>query len=254
MKRYFIIAMILVAVLVAGVLTGCNAGSPGSYFPPDLNVRLNSAQEGISVSGQGKVTASPDIVNLSLGVSAQSASVADAQSNASQAMDKVMSVLTSNGIAKKDIQTTSFSIQQVTRYDNDKPQEVVIGYRVSNMVNIKIRALDKIGPIVDAVAAAGGDFTRINGISFGIEDPTKYNADAREKAMNDAKAKADQIAKLAGVTLGKPVLISESSYYPPPMPYAVPAFKDAAASGAATSISPGEMDITLNVQVTYQIS
>ncbi len=253
MKRYLAIGMVAVVLVLLGIsLAGCNAGSGGS--PSALNLRLDSSQQGLWVNGQGKVITSPDIVALSLGVSAQASTVSDAQSQAAAAMDRVMSSLTGSGLAKKDIQTTSFSVQQVTRWDNDKQQEVVIGYRVSNMVNAKIRTLDKTGTIIDAVVQAGGDLTRVNGITFSVEDPSKYYVEAREKAMNDAKAKAEQMAKLAGISLGKPVYITESTIYAPPVPMPVPVFKDAAGAAPSTQISPGELEITLNVQINYAIS
>jgi len=188
---------------------------------------------------------------LSLGIEAQEASVADAQSKATEAMNKVMDALTSNGMAKKDIQTQYFNIQKVTRWDDKNQQEVVIGYRVTNTVTAKIRNIDKAGSIIDAVAAAGGDLTRIDNIDFSVEKPEAYYGEARDKAMADAKAKATQMAELAGVTLGKPTYISESAYsQPPPI---VRMAEMTAAELAETPISPGEMEISLTVQVVYAI-
>ncbi len=251
MKKKTFLAVGLALLLLATILTGCTVGAAAQgQLPSTIDVNMNSQQTGIWVSGQGKVTVTPDVAILNLGISAQAASVAQAQSQAAGAMDKVMTALTNNGVAKKDIQAQSFSIQQVTRYDKNKEQEVIIGYRVTNMVTAKIRALDKAGSIIDAVAASGGDLTRINGISFSIDDPKTYQDEARQKAMNDAKAKAEQIASLAGVNLGKPTYISESFYSPTPSPvYRA----DSGAPAPTTPISPGQMDITLTVQVTYAI-
>ena len=83
------------------------------------------------------------------------------------------------------------------------------------MVTAKIREVDNTGIIIDAVARVGGDYIRINGISFTLDDPTAYHGEAREKAMADAEAKAEQLAELAGVKLGKPTYISESGAYMP---------------------------------------
>jgi uncharacterized protein YggE len=237
MKKYWL-ALGLVLVLAAVSLAGCaNVETAGS----------NSQQQGIWVSGEGKVTVVPDIATLSLGISAQAASVAEAQSQAAEAMNGVMSALADNGVAKKDIQTQYFSIDQVTRWDDKNQQEVVIGYRVTNTVTAKIRETDKAGAIIDAVAAAGGDLTRINSIGFSVDDPTPYYEEAREKAMADAKAKGKQLAELAGVKLGKPTYISEgtiSPVYPRAVPYE---------AAAPTPISPGELELTLTVQVAYDI-
>jgi len=101
--------------------------------------------------------------------------------------------------------------------------------------------------------AAGGDYTRVNGISFSVENPEQYYTQVRDLAMKDAKAKADQIAALAGVTLGKPTYVSDNSYIPTSYPVAYK--MDAAGSGAGTitPISAGDTEITLSVQVTYSI-
>jgi hypothetical protein len=118
------------------------------------------------------------------------------------------------------------------------------------MVTAKIRDINKSGTIIDAVAEAGGDLTRINGISFTVDNPTTYYTQAREKAMADAEAKAEQMADLAGIKLDKPFYISESGGYIP-VPYAVRSY-DAGVS-ATTPISAGELEITLSVQVAYGI-
>jgi len=190
---------------------------------------------------------------LSLGIEAQEASVADAQSKATEAMNKVMDALTSNGMAKKDIQTQYFNIQKVTRWDDKTQQEITLGYRVTNTVTAKIRDIDKAGTIVDAVALAGGDLTRIDSIGFSVDKPEAYYGEARDKAMADAKAKASQLASLAGVTLGKPTYISESTYSQPPPIVRMAEMMGANAPAPTTPISQGEMEITLSVQVVYAI-
>ena len=248
----------LFIVLVLGTLglVGCNGGTTGVAgsrgLPSNLAVNVGVQQEGISVSGQGEITMAPDVAIISLGVSAQAKTVAEAQSAASGAMNNVVNALTQGGVAKKDIQTQYFSIQQVTRYDNNTQKEVVIGYRVSNIVTAKIRDVNKTGSIIDAVATAGGDLTRINNISFDIDNPSSYYSEVRQKAMNDANTKARQLADLGGVTLGKPTFISESMSSVP-LPRPVFAEKAAGAPAVTTPISPGEMKITLNVQVVYAI-
>jgi uncharacterized protein YggE len=249
MKKYWLVTVSLVLLLAVVGFSGCTAG------PTTIGtVDINSQQTGIWVSGEGKVTVTPDIATLSLGIEAQAATVAEAQDQAATAMSAVMTALADNGVADKDIQTQYFSIYQVTRWDDTKNEEIVIGYRVTNMVTAKIRDIEKAGPIIDAVAAAGGDYTRVNNISFSVDDPTPYYAEARQKAMNDAEAKAEQLADLAGVSLGKPTYISEGSVSPPiiyrdagmaiPAPTPVP----------TTPVSPGEIELTLDIQVAYAIA
>lgn len=252
MKNKVFVAVGIFLLVLAGVIGHSAAGAAAADVQP-INVNVGSQQTGIWVSGQGKVTVTPDIATITLGVSAQTPTVSAAQSQAASAMDKVMSALTGNGVDKKDIQTQNYNIQQVTRWDDKNQQEVVIGYRVNNMVVAKLRNLDKVGNTIDAAVAAGGDLIHVNGISFSVEKPDQYYTQVRELAMKDAKAKAEQIATLSGVTLGKPTYVSENSYAPQ-QPYPV-AYKMDAASGAGptTPISAGETDITLSVQVTYAI-
>jgi len=253
MKEKWLFGVGLVALLIVAALTGCSAGPVvRGELPSNIQVSLNG-QQGIWVTGEGKVTVVPDIATLRLGISAQTASVAEAQSQATEAMNKVMAALTNNGVSKKDIQTQYFSIQQVTRWDRVKEEEVVIGYRVTNMVAAKIREIDKTGAIIDAVVAAGGDFTRIDSVSFSVDEPSAYHEEARQKAMADARTKAEQLAKLAGVTLGKPTYISESIYMPSPIYPARMAEGIPVPAPAPTPISPGETEISLTVQVSYAI-
>jgi uncharacterized protein YggE len=249
MKKYWLVAMSLVLVLAVVGFAGCSAG------PTTIGtVDVNSQQTGIWVNGEGKVTVTPDIATLSLGIEAQATTVAEAQYQAAIAMEAVMAALAENGVADKDIQTQYFSIYQVTRWDDFKDEHVVIGYRVTNMVTAKIRDIEQAGPIIDAVAAAGGDYTRINNISFSVDDPTPYYEQARQKAVADARAKAEQLADLAGVNLGQPTYISEGTIYPPVVYRDVGMEAMAPVPAPTTPISPGEIELTLNVQVAYAIA
>ena len=247
MKKYWLVAVSLALLLAVVGFSGCSSG------PTTIDmVEVNSQQSGIWVNGTAEVAAVPDIATLWLGIEAQAATVAEAQAQANTAMDAVMAALAANGVDEKDIQTQRFSIYQVTRWDDFKDELEVTGYRVSNMVNVTIRDIEQTGPIIDAVAAAGGDYTRINNISFSVDDPTPYYQEARQQAMADAKAKAEQLASLAGVHLGKPTYISEGTIYPPVV-YRDYGMEEAMAPAPTTPISPGEIEITLNVQVAYDI-
>jgi hypothetical protein len=241
MKKGLLLVIGLV-LMISLLLIGCES--------QETTGANGSQQTGVWVSGTGKVTAVPDVAILSLGVEAQEKTVKEAQSEAASAMAAVVAVLKTNGVADKDIQTQWYNISPVTRWVEDTNEQITIGYKVSNMVTAKIRDISKAGTIIDAVAEAGGNLTRINSISFTVDDPTAYYNQAREKAMQDANAKAEQMATLAGITLGKPTYISESGGYIP-TPYYL---KDYAEGGSSsTPISPGELDITLTVQVGYAI-
>ncbi|MDD3628769.1 MAG: SIMPL domain-containing protein, partial [Actinomycetota bacterium] len=161
--------------------------------------------------------------------------------------------LKQNGVDDEDIQTQYFSIYQMTKWDDDKDEEIVIGYQVTNTVAAKIRDIDKVGAIIDAAAKAGGDLVRMHDISFSVEDPSTYYKDLRGEAMADAEAKAKQLAELAGVTLGKATYISEGIQTPVPKWIKSVAEEMEPAEEYPTSISPGETKISLTVQVAYSI-
>ena len=265
MKKGIILTLSLVAAtaLLTASLFGCSSGNsantnaPAQSSPSEVKVSLNNQLEGIWVSGTGKVTVTPDIATLHLGIEAQEASVAEAQVTANEAMDKVMTALAENGVAEKDIQTRYFRISQRTRWDNEQQQEVVVGYRVTNQVVAKIQDMEKVGTIIDAAVAAGVDYTRINNLNFSVDDPSAYYDEARVKAIADAKGKAEHIASLTGMKLGEPTFISESTISPvyetfmagnTPMPVPAPA------PAPAPSISPGEIEISVNMQIAYSIA
>jgi uncharacterized protein YggE len=247
MRKIWLAIAGVVAALGILALAGCGAGAP-------VNVNLNSQSQGIWVSGEGKVTVTPDLAIITVGIQDQEVTVAEAQAKAAEAMDKVMQALKGQGIDDKDIQTQYFNISQVTRWDNDKQVQIVTGYQVTNTVTVKVHDVNKAGAVIDAVVAAGGDMARVNGITFTLDDPTsKYN-DARDLAIANAKAKAEQMASKAGISLGKVTYITENAVYNP-----IYRSLDMAGSGSVpapavkTAISGGELDITTTVQIAYAI-
>lgn len=250
---------LMIAGALAGLaalmaLSGCAAAPAGQA--PVIQVAGQSQQTGIWVTGEGKVAATPDVAIVTLGINAQSKTVSEAQTQASEAMNRVMKALTDNGINKdKDIQTQRFSISQVTRWNKDTNTNDVIGYAVSNMVVAKVRDLGATGKVIDAVAAAGGDLTRINSIGFSIDDPAPYYKQARDKALADALNRAKQIAGGMDIKLGKATYISEGSLYVPPPSYRTfdNTMGAAPAAMAPTPVSAGELQVTLSLQAVFAI-
>ena len=245
MKKARWLILFLAVALALGAVGCTQGGAEGVIY-------VAQQQTGIWVTGRGEVMAVPDLALLSLGIEARAGTVSEAQAQASEVMDKVMEALKDNGVDEKDIQTQRFSIYPITRWDKDAEKEEIIGYRVTNMVLAKIRELDNAGAIIDAVAQAGGDYTRIQDISFTVDDPTPYYEEARTNALEDAKNKAEQMANLTGVKLGRPTYISEGAIYIPIITRGLYE-TDAPVPAPVTPISPGEMKITLNVQVAYAI-
>jgi len=241
MKNTRWLILCLVVVLAFGA-AGCAQGGNVSVTPQQ--------QTGIWVTGQGEAMAVPDIAELRLGVEVQADTVAEAQTQASDAMDKVQQALEDNGVAEKDIQTQQYSIYPVTKWISDRDEQEIVGYRVTNIVVAKIRDVDEAGAIIDAVTEAGGDSTRIQAISFDVDDKTPYYEQARAKAVEDANNKATQLAELADVGLGKATYISEGAVY---LPVRADSYNVYPEAGGTTPISPGELEITVQIQVIYQI-
>jgi uncharacterized protein YggE len=239
-----VIGVVLLASMV--MMVGCATDN-------NINTGNGSQQTGIWVSGTGKVYAVPDIAELTLGVEAQAATVAQAQTLANQAMTSVIAALKTSGVAENDIQTQYFSIYEVTRWDDDKNESVVTAYRVTNTISVKVKDIDTVGQVIDSVVAAGGNYLRINGINFTVEDPNIYYAQAREQAITYAKAKAEQMATLTGVKLGNLFYITESSYMPSGNYYDGRTVSAAPEMGS-TSISIGQLEITTTVTIAYGIN
>jgi uncharacterized protein len=249
-RRFVMVAAALALMVPVLVLAGCTTAAPATT----QNITIGNQQEGIWVNGQGEVQAVPDIAVLNLGVQAEAMTVAEAQAMASSAMDAVMAALKANGIDEDDIQTTGYSIYQQTRWDNDKQESVATGYQVTNNLKVKVRQVANAGTVLDAATSAAGDLMRVQGIYFEVDDPEPFLEQARAIAVADAKAKAEQLADLAGVDLGKPIYITESYYSPVIYRGMEMAASDGGMPAPTTPITPGETTITATVQIVYQIS
>ena len=207
---------------------------------------------GITVSGEGRVTGRPDTLTVNIGVLVLRDSVDQALADAAARAEAVIAAVRDAGVAEEDVQTTNFSVYP--EYDYRQSGQVLLGYRVSNQVEVKIRDLGRAGAIIDAAVAAGGDESVVQGVSFSLEDNEALVAAARTQAMDKALATAQQLADAAGVALGAPLSIVESfSTQPPPIPY-FEAADEGGAERATTPISPGELAVTVVVNVRYAIS
>ena len=233
------------SALIAITLTGCEPQIMG----PLLQVQESKS---IHVTGNGSVTGEPDIATIYLGVSVEKKSVEAAREEAAIAMTAVIESLKTNDIAEKDIQTENFSIYP--QYDYTDNKRVLRGYRVNNTVSAKVRELESLSDIIDDAANAGGDTVVVNSLQFMIEDPTPLQAQARALAVRNAETKAQTLAEASGVTLGKPIRITETSYAAgPPIAYAEEAAFSDDSARSATPIEAGELTVTVNITVVYEI-
>jgi uncharacterized protein YggE len=207
---------------------------------------------GITVGGQGTATAPPDTATITLGVSALAETVAAARDEAAAALTAMIDSMRANGIAEDDIQTQNLSIYP--EYDFRDDQQVLRGFRVSNTVTAILRDIDITSKVVDDAVAAGGDSTQIESLVFGIDDPEQLQKEAREKAVADARQRAETLASAGGVSLGEPRSITETSYQPPVI-YETSgrAAADTAQPVPSTPIEPGELDVIIDVTVTFAI-
>ena len=204
---------------------------------------------GISVSGRGEVVGTPDTLEVAIGISVGSPTVSDATDVAARRATELIDALVGLGVTEADIRTSNYSIYpEYSHPENQAPR--ITGYRVDNALHVRIRDLDRAGQILDAATASAGDEARINGLSFVLEDNDALLVAARAGAWEDAKAKAEQLAQLAGVTLGTPLTISESVGGTP-----VPIFARAelAAADGATPIRRGQETVTVDLTVTFAI-
>lgn len=208
---------------------------------------LDEQQRGIMVTGEGKASADPDVAMVTVGVETRAQTAREAAGENNERMADLMQALRSMSIAEEDIQTVDYSMRPEIDWDDEEHR--VIGYVVSNSVMVKIRQIEHVGDVLDAATEAGAN--SIFGIQFTIDDPTVLREQARADAMADAQSKARALADLAGVGLGKARLISESFIEQPPI-YMERAYAPAVDAGGVP-VSPGQLDVNVSVQVTFDM-
>lgn len=200
----------------------------------------------ITVTGQGAVSARPDLATVSLGVTTEGATAAEALGRNSTELGRVLDRLRKAGIAERDLQTSGLSLNPNWTQPQDGSAPRIRGYVASNQLTVRVRALETLGGILDAVVADGAN--TLNGISFGLADPGPAQDEARRLAVASARAKAQLLTQAAGVGLGPVVEISEGAGYQPPMPM----FR-AAASAAPVPVAEGEVETTAEVTIVYEL-
>ncbi|MDM7911620.1 MAG: SIMPL domain-containing protein [Methanotrichaceae archaeon] len=225
-------------LLVASVLPAC--------------AQDNENVSKLIVQGEGKVFAAPDMVTIVLGVETRNASAAGAVAENAILMSNTTNALLEAGIEEKDIQTSTYSLTTVPeeepttagREEETKPPEFI----ATNRVTVKLNNTEDVGRVLDAAVAAGSN--NIQSISFDLRDPSPEKDMALTMAIEDASRKAGVAASAAGVELGRILEVSEGYSF-------VSARSEAAAFALAaptTPISPGEIEVTASVTMTYEIS
>lgn len=225
-------ALLLIAVLLAAPAL---AQTPVD-FPP-----------AISVTGEAQISVTPDIAFVDAGVATDARTAREASEANNTAMTKVFAALKAANVDARDIQTSRLSLQPQYAPNRSGPSPVV-GYRASNRVTVRIHDVSKVAGVIDTLVGAGAN--DIGNVNFEVSQASKLLDDAREKAVADARRKAEIYARAAGVTLGAPLSISEGGGAPQPM------FRAKMAAGMAASPTPiaqGEETLSVSVSVTWAI-
>ncbi|NTV37962.1 MAG: SIMPL domain-containing protein [Anaerolineales bacterium] len=239
-KHTIFSASLLVVLLLSAFLPAGGGGSTGDAYPRT-----------ITVTGNGKVVLAPDIATINVGVHTEDPDVAAALAQNTAKAREVVDTLGRLGVKPEDIQTVNFSIYPIDKYG---PDGLMIGkyYSVDNTIYITVRDLARMGETLSAVVEGGAN--NIYGITFDVADRTKALSDARKAAVLDARAQADELAKLAGVTIARIQNLSISSYAQP-----VPMYANGFGGGgymeaaAPVPVSGGQLVISIDAYVTYEI-
>ena len=204
----------------------------------------------LNLSATGEVRIAPDMATINLGVTVQAATAAEAMRQNADRMNQVMTALTRQGIAARDIQTSGLNLSPQYDYRDNQPP-VLRGYQAVNQVTIRVLDLAKLGPAIDGVVGVGAN--QINGVSFGLNDPTTAENDARRKAVEALKAKADLYARAVGQPVLRLVNLSESGGYSPSPPTPMFALARVAAP-SPTPVSGGELSVQIEINGVYQLA
>lgn len=227
---------LIVAVAALAIRPGPAAGAPTTDGQPALHT--------ITVTGTAAVTRIPDVARVSVGVGVTKSTVKAARDSAGKSMTAIIAAIKALGIDEKDIRTSSIDLSP--QYNNSGTK--IVGYRMSEQLQITVRDLDKAGDVVDTATAKGA--TEVNGMSFEVGDPTGAMDEARAAAITQARTSAQRMAAAAGVSIGAVVSISESSVSSPGPYYYGEAARDAA---ALTPIERGTQDVQATVTVIFEI-
>ncbi|MDO8560944.1 MAG: SIMPL domain-containing protein [bacterium] len=214
----------------------------------------------VSFSGEGKISAKPDVVKFTATVLSDGKTISEVQGDNTKRFNDVISFLKANGFADKDMKTVGYNVFPQYSYprpctvfpclEDEKPK--IVGYQISNTMEITVRDVAKTGDILSGVIDAGAN--EVSGLQFTIDRPNELKAQARKQAIDDVKAKAGRLAKDLGKKLGRITAFSESGYVPPPVYFkAESAMGGGLAPVPAPDIQTGENEITANVNITYEL-
>jgi uncharacterized protein YggE len=250
-SSFGIAAFVLIVALVAGIVLG-----QGNLAPRSAQAQMDADHtRTVTVVGEGVVKIKPDIAQVTIGVEVVKPTVKDASTEANAIMDAVLAALAEAGVEDKDIQTSGFSIWVERVYGPDGSfDDEQNRYHVNNSVYATLRDLDNVGATLDAAIEAGAN--NIYGVTFSLSDPKSVESDARAKAVENAQAKAAELAALNDVEVGAVVSISEvigqgGGYFGGNFAAAAGAMYGG--GGGGTPVNPGELSLSMQLQITYEL-
>lgn len=218
-------------------------------IPFEVNSITTTKSDTFNVSGQGKVTAIPDLAVVNVGVTANGQTVKEAQDKLNSNINQVTDAIKKLGIDAKDIQTSSYNINPV-RGDFSTGPSKITGYEANTNLSIKVRQIEKANSVIDTATANGAN--QIGRVQFEISDKSKLENEARERAVAEAKKKAEDAARIAGFRLGKIINYSED-FMGGPIPMPLRAEIAADKITPPTQVEPGSSEVVVNVILSFEI-
>jgi uncharacterized protein YggE len=254
-RKLWIVAATGVAILLlAGVLAFARTGFvPSAAQAQTVTETTSALPRTITVVGEGTVKIKPDIAQANIGVEVVEPTVKEASKGARDTMEAVLKALTEQGVDEKDIQTSGFSVWTERPYGPEGPSGDELLYHVSNQVAVTIRDLNTVETVLGAAIEAGAN--NIYGVTFSLADPSQVESRARKEAVANAQAKAQELATLNDVEVGDVVSVSEviggrGGYYTSVVREAAVA---AGMGGGGGPIAPGELEVTLQLEIVYTV-
>ncbi|OGD79817.1 hypothetical protein A2368_01260 [Candidatus Collierbacteria bacterium RIFOXYB1_FULL_49_13] len=252
MMQYFrqaVPAVMVMLAFFAGVFGFTKLVGP---LPLSVVSTVTNKTDVFSVSGQGKVTVTPDIAYVTVGIEASGVTVKEVQGKINEVINKLNTSLKGLGVAEKDLKTTNYRISPT--YDWTSGRQRITGFQAGSNIQVKVREIDKVNEVIDTATANGAN--EVGGVTFDVDDKEKWENEAREKAVAEAKSKAEQAARIAGFRLGKIINYSENfGGGVVPMYYgrAEMAKLDSAMPAPATEVNPGSSEVVVMVSLSYQL-
>lgn len=239
--------LVLAPLLAVDATRGAGPFALYSAAQAQMTAPAEQARQ-ISVTGTGQVDLPPDMATVRIGVTHQDEAAAAALQQTSDALAAMLERLTGLGVAERDVQTSGLSLNPVWR---DRPerqgQPAPWGFEASNMVTVRLRDLEQLGAVLDALVSGGAN--RLDGVSFGLQKPEAAQDEARRLAVAEARRKAVLYAEAAGVSLGQVISLSETGAHQPR-----PQMMEMASMRAdSVPVAAGEVAIEAAVQMVFAL-